>query len=199
MSWKTLEKSGLEPTAPNRLADRKHCFIDSAKSPSTKRYGSLVNFRRRLSNRHGSPRRMLTMDIRSWCRRFEPGLFQGFSRHLASGHLNLSIYSSDTTMSYPSQLFPFQSCLGCVYTYPDKSGYPNVSAQDRPSVYTKTIQVYAILRNTLWYPKLFENDFEGGSSECPTALRTHTYKRGKRTEAISCPCLHWTSNLIATL
>ena len=22
MSWKTLEKSGLEPTAPNRLADR---------------------------------------------------------------------------------------------------------------------------------------------------------------------------------
>ena len=29
-----------------------------------------------------------------WCRRFEPGLFQGFSRHLASRHLNLSRYSS---------------------------------------------------------------------------------------------------------
>ena len=39
-------------------------FIDSAKSPSTKINGSLVNFRRRLSNRHGRPRRMLTMDIR---------------------------------------------------------------------------------------------------------------------------------------
>ena len=40
-------------------------FMDSAKSPSTKIDGSLVNFRRRLSNRHGRPRRrMLTMDIR---------------------------------------------------------------------------------------------------------------------------------------
>ena len=42
-------------------------FIDSAKFPSTtgtKIDGSLVNFRRRLSNRHGRPRRMLTMDIR---------------------------------------------------------------------------------------------------------------------------------------
>ena len=35
-----------------------------AKSPSTKIDGSLVKFRRRLSNRHGRPRRMLTMDIR---------------------------------------------------------------------------------------------------------------------------------------
>ena len=30
MSWKTLEKSGLEPTAPTRLADGKLRFIDSA-------------------------------------------------------------------------------------------------------------------------------------------------------------------------
>ena len=34
-------------------------FIDSSKSPSTKIDGSLVNFRWRLSNRHGRPRRML--------------------------------------------------------------------------------------------------------------------------------------------
>ena len=34
-------------------------FIDSSKSPSTKIDGSLVNFRRRLSNRHGRPRKML--------------------------------------------------------------------------------------------------------------------------------------------
>ena len=35
-------------------------FIDSSKSPSTKKIdGSLANFRRRLSNRHGRPRRML--------------------------------------------------------------------------------------------------------------------------------------------
>ena len=39
--------------------------------------------------------------------------------------------------------------LGCVYTYPDRSGYPDVSPPDRPSVYTKTIEVYAIQSNTL--------------------------------------------------
>ena len=38
-------------------------FIDSAKSPSTKIDGSLLIFRRRLSNRHGRPRMTLTMDI----------------------------------------------------------------------------------------------------------------------------------------
>ena len=63
-----------------------------------------------------------------------------------------------------------QSNLGCVYTYPDRSGYPDVSAPDRPSVYTKTIEVYAIRSNTLRYPELFENDFKGGSSGCPGAL-----------------------------
>ena len=35
-------------------------FIDSSKSPPAKIDGSLVNFRRRLSNRHGRPQRMLT-------------------------------------------------------------------------------------------------------------------------------------------
>ena len=34
-------------------------FINSSKFPSTEIDGSLVNFRRRLSNRHGRPRRML--------------------------------------------------------------------------------------------------------------------------------------------
>ena len=29
MSWKTLEKSGLKPAAPNRLADRKHCALST--------------------------------------------------------------------------------------------------------------------------------------------------------------------------
>ena len=29
MSWKTLEKSGLEPAAPNRLVDRKHCALST--------------------------------------------------------------------------------------------------------------------------------------------------------------------------
>ena len=29
MSWKTLDKSGLEPTSPNRLADRKHCALNN--------------------------------------------------------------------------------------------------------------------------------------------------------------------------
>ena len=60
--------------------------------------------------------------------------------------------------------------LGCIYTYPDRSGYPDVSAPDRPSVYTKTIEVYAIRSNTLRYPELFENDFKGGSSGCLGAL-----------------------------
>ena len=60
MSWKTLEKSGLEPTAPNRLADRKHCALSTQPNPHL----------------------------------HEPRLFQGFSRHLASRHLNLFRYSS---------------------------------------------------------------------------------------------------------
>ena len=62
------------------------------------------------------------------------------------------------------------ACQRCVYTYPDRSGYLDVSAPDRPSVYTKTIEVYAIRSNTLRYPELFENDFKGGSSGCPSAL-----------------------------
>ena len=33
MSWKTLEKSGLEPAAPNRLADRKHCALSTQPNP----------------------------------------------------------------------------------------------------------------------------------------------------------------------
>ena len=41
----------------------------------------------------------------------------------------------------------------------------------RSSVYTKTTEVYAIRSNTLRYPELFENDFKGGSSGCPGALR----------------------------
>ena len=61
---------------------------------------------------------------------------------------------------------------GCVYTYPDGSEYPDVSAPDRPSVYTKTIEVYAIRSYTLRYLELFENDFKGGSSGYPGALRT---------------------------
>ena len=43
--------------SPSRLEALR--FIDSSKSPSTKMDGSLVNFRRRLSNQHGRPWRML--------------------------------------------------------------------------------------------------------------------------------------------
>ena len=64
------------------------------------------------------------------------------------------------------------SNYGCIYTYPDRSGYPNVPAPDRPSVNTKTIEMYAIWSNMLRYLELFENDFKGGSSGCPGALRT---------------------------
>ena len=67
--------------------------------------------------------------------------------------------------------------LGCVYTSPDRYGYPDVSAPDRPSVYTKTIEVYAIRSNTLRYPEVFENDFKGGvmrfwKDDRPFARRT---------------------------
>ena len=71
---KTLEKSGLEPCGTNSPSRSEAlCFVDSAKSPSTKIDGSLVNFRRRLSNQHGSPRRLLTWtfegtSIRLWAR-----------------------------------------------------------------------------------------------------------------------------------
>ena len=33
MPWKPLEKSGLEPTAPNRQADRKHCALSTQPNP----------------------------------------------------------------------------------------------------------------------------------------------------------------------
>ena len=33
MSWKTLEKSGLEPAAPNHVADRKHCALSTQPNP----------------------------------------------------------------------------------------------------------------------------------------------------------------------
>ena len=65
--------------------------------------------------------------------------------------------------------------LDSVYTYPDRSGYPDVSAPDKPSINTKTIEVYAIRSNTLSYLELFENDLKGGSSGCPGALRTRVH------------------------
>ena len=33
MSWRTLEKSGLEPAAPIRLADRTHCALPTQPNP----------------------------------------------------------------------------------------------------------------------------------------------------------------------
>ena len=57
-------------------------------------------------------------------------------------------------MEQNAKLSNINQLLGCVYTYPDRSGYPDISAPDRPSVYTKTIEVYAIRRNTLRYPEL---------------------------------------------
>ena len=60
MSWKTpgeVRARTCGTKSPSQSETLR--FIDSAKSPSTKIDGSLVNFRRRLSNRHGRPRRML--------------------------------------------------------------------------------------------------------------------------------------------
>ena len=53
-------------------------FIDSAKSPSTKIDGSLVNFRYRQSNRHGRPRRMLIQTFK--------GTLIGLWAHLRDSH-----------------------------------------------------------------------------------------------------------------
>ena len=39
MSWKTLEKSRLEPAAPNRLADRKRCALSAQPNPHLRRFG----------------------------------------------------------------------------------------------------------------------------------------------------------------
>ena len=82
---------------------------------------------------------------------------------------------------YTASIHPIASVKkgDCVYTYPDRSGYPDVSAPDRPSVYTNTIEVYAIRSNTQRYPELFENDFKGGSSGCPRCS-LDTCKRGIR-------------------
>ena len=62
--------------------------------------------------------------------------------------------------------------LGCVYTYLDRSEYPDIWAPDRASVYSKLIEVYATRSNMLRYPELFENDFKSGSSGFPCALWT---------------------------
>ena len=60
-------------TSDLTVADRKHCAV------CRWGFGWVVN----KAQCFRSARRF-------WCRRFEPGLFQGFSRHLASKHLNLS-------------------------------------------------------------------------------------------------------------
>ena len=71
--WKKVQDKGPEApcrekpgevrarTCGTKLPSRSEAlrFIDSAKSPSTKIDGSVVNFKRRLSNRHGRSRRML--------------------------------------------------------------------------------------------------------------------------------------------
>ena len=92
------------------------------------------------------------------------------ARSICSNSIRLTTHRLNTTV----QTTGFGTTLqGCVYTYPDRSGYPDVSApDDRPSVYPKTIEVYALWSNTLRYPEVFENHFKGGSSECPGALRT---------------------------
>ena len=72
-------------------------FIDSSKSPSTKIDGSLVNFRRRLSNRHGRPRRMLIWTFEG--ARTSPGVF---SRHGAPRPLSWTFFQC-TLLSYPGQ------------------------------------------------------------------------------------------------
>ena len=60
MSWKTpgeVRARTCGTKSPSRSEALR--FIDSSKSPSTKIDGSLVNFKRRLANRHGRPRWML--------------------------------------------------------------------------------------------------------------------------------------------
>ena len=72
-------KSGLEPCSTD-LPSRSEAlrFVQSAKAPSTKVDGSLVNFRHGLPNLHERPKRVLTSTCEGiyavW---FEPGLFQG--------------------------------------------------------------------------------------------------------------------------
>ena len=83
MSWKTPGevRARTNGTKSPSRSEALH-FIDSSKSPSTNIDGSLVNFRRRLSNRHGRPRRMLIW--RFGAVGSSPDFSRGFSRHGAS-------------------------------------------------------------------------------------------------------------------
>ena len=93
-------KSGLEPMAPNRLADRKHCALSTQPNPHLQKIdGRLESLRLKFTNepsifcRWGFGWVDKAQCFRS-ARRFgavgsSPD-FSGFSRHLASRHLNLS-------------------------------------------------------------------------------------------------------------
>ena len=51
---KNPEKSGLEPTAPNRLADRKHCALSTQPNPHQHVDGDLAeSIKRSASDRLG--------------------------------------------------------------------------------------------------------------------------------------------------
>ena len=65
---KTLKKSGLEPTASKRPADRNHCALSTQPNPHQVDGDFAELIKRSASDRLGA----------IWCRRFEPGLFQGF-------------------------------------------------------------------------------------------------------------------------
>ena len=55
MSWKTLEKSGLDPTASNRLSDRKHCALSTQRNPHPHVDGDLAeSIKRSASDRLGN-------------------------------------------------------------------------------------------------------------------------------------------------
>ena len=80
------------------------CFIDSSKSPSTIIDGSLVNFRCRLSNRHGRPRRMLIWTfeetpIRLWARQHD--MARSLAQRNAWDQVLDLIRTEDTTCPNP--------------------------------------------------------------------------------------------------
>ena len=97
---------GLNHTAPNRIADQKHCALSAQPNPCLhvqKRF--IGEFRRRLSYRYRRPRRMLIMDKQKPYGS-SPGFSRVFSRHWGSRLLCRKI-SFHVLLSYPGQPFSF--------------------------------------------------------------------------------------------
>ena len=153
-------------------------FIDSAKSPSTKIDGSMVNFRRRLSNRHGRPRRMLiwtfegntdrTVSTSTWFAQVGSSVLIELGQ--IAGSAKCKIYY--TVVPRPTLLLSYNYCILC-WRRAKSVTYSLVAS---PSVwrYLGSVWEWSILKILLYLP----GHFWSSSIRHPlSSLRQHHCRR----------------------